>query len=812
MENGNMTPLVPRQDGRLEWGNGVVSMLFDIAADSPVRLCNVVGRNMVPIDGRLSDDGKPVVEKDPRPIVEVCAANTGSQDNRLTLIATVAGSQLRFVSALASEPEPGSADPFRLEITQFAPYADLEPKGREFEPTASERDAADSAANSASEAVSADSNAGLVVTSVFEAFPNLSAVRTYTRLQSARQLPIEAVSSLNLTVPMRVNCGKVHRSNIFWGDAAWAVENDWRVRPLRDTQVRNRNQKINPGQSSSRFAMSSTSTWSSGEHEPAGILQVEGSVRRARDFSVMWQIEHNGPWEWEVGEDDPGLHVTAFGPEYKDHGWFTNLGEGNDFESVPVSFAIAAGDWQQAVAEMTLQRRALRIAKARELGRVDQFEHTQGLVIYNDYMNTLFGDPRIEKELPLIEGAASVGADVFCIDAGWYDSTDGGWWDMVGEWQASTNRFGDAGLRGLADTIRAHGMGLGLWLEPEVIGVKSTLASMLPDSAFFQRHGVRVCDSGRYLLDFRSPEAREHVTRTVDRLIDDFGAVFFKFDYNTIPGVGTDLNAESVGDGLLEHCRAYVDWLDDLRRRHPDVMIENCGSGAMRADYAQLSRLDLQSTSDQCDPLIYAAIAAGAGMTILPEQQGNWGYAQQEMDDETAVFTLATGVLGRLYLSGFIDRMTEPRLSLVRDAIALHRCVLADQQHMVPFWPSGLPDFDGDWLAVGLRHVETDMCDAYVYGESAWNEQAAEQNDQQPQPEDKPDYIIVWRRGGTPSVNMPLDADQTIEQVFPNPAEPDHAPNAKPWTIERMDPETVRLNAATSKQPSARIFAIRRRD
>lgn len=115
-----------------------------------------------------------------------------------------------------------------------------------------------------------------------------------------------------------------------------------------------------------------------------------------------------------------------------------------------------------------------------------------------------------------------------------------------------------------------------------------------------------------------------------------------------------------LGDGLLEHCCAYLDWLDDLRRRHPEVMIENCGSGAMRADYAQLSRLDLQSTSDQCDPLIYAAIAAGAGMTILPEQQGNWGYAQQEMDDETAVFTLATGVLGRLYLSGFIDRMTEP--------------------------------------------------------------------------------------------------------------------------------------------------------
>lgn len=784
---GAMNPVCPREDGRLEWGNGVVSMLFDTAGDSPVRLCNVAGRGMGPIGGRVTDDGRTVLERDPRPIVEVRAANTGSQDNRLTLIATVAGSVLRFVSAAASEPEEGSAEPYRLEIVQFASYADLEPHGRVFEPAAAER--AEAAAQPSPEAVRhADATAGLVVTSVFEAFPGLSAVRTYTRLSSAHPLPIEAVSSLNLTVPMRVNCGKIDHSRVFWGDSAWAVENDWRSRPLRDVSVRNRNQVINPGQSSSRFAMSSASTWSTGVHEPAGIVQVEGSRRQSRDFSVMWQIEHNGPWEWEIGEDDPGLHISAFGPEYQDHHWYTELGEGHDFESVPVSFAISAGDWQQSVAEMTLQRRALRAAKARELGRSEQFERTQGLVIYNDYMNTLFGDPRLEKELPLVEGAARVGADIFCIDAGWYDSTDGGWWDMVGEWQASTNRFGEAGLKGLADTIRAHGMGLGLWLEPEVIGVKSPLAQSLSDDAFFQRHGVRVCDSGRYLLDFRSPAAREHVTRTVDRLIDDFGAVFFKFDYNTVPGVGTDLDAESAGAGLLGHCRAYLDWLDDLRRRHPDVMIENCGSGAMRADYAQLQRLDLQSTSDQCDPLIYAAIAAGAGLTILPEQQGNWGYAQQEMDDETAVFTLATGILGRLYLSGFIDRMDEHRLALVRDAVALHRRVLTEQQELVPFWPARLPDFDGDWLVVGLRHP------SFLPSED----------------DDPCDYIIVWRRGGTPSVNVPLSEDCHIEQIFPNPAVPEHAPDAKPWTVERMDPETVRLNAATSKQPSARIFAIRR--
>lgn len=172
------------------------------------------------------------------------------------------------------------------------------------------------------------------------------------------------------------------------------------------------------------------------------------------------------------------------------------------------------------------------------------------------------------------------------------------------------------------------------------------------------------------------PVARAHATATVDRLIDEFNVRFFKFDYNTTPGAGTDVDTDSVGEGLLEHCRAVQQWIEQIRAKHPDVMIENCGSGAMRADYAMLSRLDMQSTSDQSDPLVYAAIAAGAGMTVLPEQQGNWGYAQQEMDDETAVFTLAAGILGRLYLSGFIDRMDEARLGLVRDAIALHRTIL----------------------------------------------------------------------------------------------------------------------------------------
>ena len=165
-----------------------------------------------------------VVERDARPIVEVRAANTGSQDNRLSLIATVAGGKLRFVSAHASEPAEDSGDPYRLEITQFASYDALQPMGREFEPVATERDrpsedAAPSPHCERAQGIEASptipGNAtdapqpGLTVTSVFEAYPGLSAVRTHTRLRSPEPFSVEAVSSMNLTVPLTVNGGTV---------------------------------------------------------------------------------------------------------------------------------------------------------------------------------------------------------------------------------------------------------------------------------------------------------------------------------------------------------------------------------------------------------------------------------------------------------------------------------------------------------------------------------------------------------------------------------------------------------------------------
>jgi alpha-galactosidase len=91
----------------------------------------------------------------------------------------------------------------------------------------------------------------------------------------------------------------------------------------------------------------------------------------------------------------------------------------------------------------------------------------------------------------------------------------------------------------------------------------------------------------------------------------------FKMDYNINPGPGSDVDAPSVGAGLLRHNRAVLAWIDDVLDRHPTsssrtAVPEPCAPTAM------LSRLNLQSTSDQQDSARYATIAAAAPMMMLP--------------------------------------------------------------------------------------------------------------------------------------------------------------------------------------------------
>jgi alpha-galactosidase len=585
--------------------------------------------------------------------------------------------------------------------------------------------------------------------------PGSAAVRASVVVRNVGTTPVTLRAVPSLTLPLGTIADETGGWLLRHGRSDWLAEGRWETEEL-DRLLPDIGERFSGHEQRGEFSVVSTGTWSTGKRLPVGLAQGPG-------IAWMWQVEHNGAWRWEVGRDSAAAYLSLSGPTHADHNWLERLAPGEACASVPVAISLSA-DFEGAVDAMTAYRRAQRRTHP---------DAELLPIVFNDYMNTINGDPTEDKLLPLIDAAASAGAEVFCIDAGWYDDS-GDWWDSVGAWEPSATRFPN-GLGSVIDHIRGSGMIPGLWLEPEVVGVKSPLASVLPDEAFFSLGGERLVEHHRYHLDLRHPAATAHLDGVIDRLVADYGIGYFKLDYNINPGTGSDRDADSTGAALLAHNRAHLAWLDSILDRHPGLVLENCGSGAMRSDWSVMSRLQLQSTSDQQDPLRYPPIAAAAPLVVLPEQAANWAYPQPSMSDEQIAFTLATGLAGRFFLSGHLNRMSAQQLSLVAEAVATARSLKGHLRTARPFWPLGLPGWDAPWVCLGLESADDTT-------------------------------LLLWNRDpAIPTISIPTDAWLASPQAPLNTVFP-HALAA--WTIQWLgESGTIRIHNPTGSA-GARLFRL----
>lgn len=438
-----------------------------------------------------------------------------------------------------------------------------------------------------------------------------------------------------------------------------------------------------------RIALQSTGTWPASEYLPMGAFENE-----AAQECMLWQIETAGSWNTEISDIDGAFYVQLSGPSANENQFTKYLATGDCFCSVPCAVAVGV-NFESAVQEMTQYRRTIRRKNA---------ANERPAVIFNDYMNCLFGDPTTQKLLPLIDAAADAGCDIFCVDCGWYD--DGPWWDGVGEWLPAKGRFPE-GIAFVMNRIREKGMVPGLWLELEVMGIHCPLADKVPDEWFFQRSGHRVIDHGRFQLDFRNPGVRAHASDVIRRLVQDYGVGYIKNDYNINAGVGTEWMADSPGEGLLAHTRAYLAWLDEIFTTYPDLIIENCGSGGMRMEYSLLQRHSIQSVTDQTDYIKMAPIACNCMSALTPEQAAIWSYPLSEGDAEETIFNMVNAMLMRVHQSGHLAELSEPRLAIVQEGIAYHKRIAPQITHALPFWPIGLASMSSEFLSVGLDCGDT---------------------------------------------------------------------------------------------------------
>ena len=515
----------------------------------------------------------------------------------------------------------------------------------------------------------------------YQFYNDISIVRSWMSVKniSKENIGLEYVSSFSLVgIDKEGNKTPNDKLKLFIPHNSWCRELDWKEYALSDLGY----DKITQF-STKRIAVSNTGTWSTKEYLPMGALE-----NHEVNTAILWQIENNGSWAWEISDISDTLYLKLSGPTENENHWYKELKPDESFEGVKAAICVGS-DFADALCELTEYRR-----KIVRKNKADSYLP----VIFNDYMNCLWADPTTEKMIPVIDKAAEIGAEYYVMDAGWY--ADGTWWETVGEWMPCEWRFKN-GIKEVFDYVKSKGMVPGIWIEPEVMGIGCELAKKLPDECFFMRHGKRVIDHGRYQLDFRNKQVCDFIESVFDRVVSEYGVGYIKLDYNVDGSIGTEVDSDSVGDGLLGHNRAYLAFLNKMMDKYPDLIIENCSSGGMRMEYASLSLMTIESLTDQESFKNMSAIAAACATAVLPEQGAMWSYpTSKENDDETAL-NMVNAMLCRIHMSGEIANLTDSQMSLVKEGIACYKSIREDINKFKAFYPDGIVTYGKDWLSVG---------------------------------------------------------------------------------------------------------------
>ena len=177
--------------------------------------------------------------------------------------------------------------------------------------------------------------------------------------------------------------------------------------------------------------------------------------------------------------------------------------------------------------------------------------------------------------------AEGISYDYWWMDAGWYPQQYG--WGQTGTWEVDLKRF-PRGLKAVTDHAHAKGLKTVLWFEPERVSGGTWL---------MEKHPEWLLDGpGNRLLNLGNPEAREWLTDHVDKFLTEQGIDLYRQDFNMDPLAHWRAADAPDRQGITEirHIEGLLAFWDELQRRHPDMLIDECASGGKRNDLEMMRR------------------------------------------------------------------------------------------------------------------------------------------------------------------------------------------------------------------------------
>lgn len=275
-----------------------------------------------------------------------------------------------------------------------------------------------------------------------------------------------------------------------------------------------------------------------------------------------------------------------------------------------------------------------------------------------------------ETVIRTAENAAKIGSELFVIDDGWQSA--------LGDWYPDRKKFPN-GLRPVVERVAELGMKFGLWIEPESFELKSELYREHPDWAMCypgckpeSRYRGDV-DRTSVMLNLAKREVAEYLYRSIHRLVKETGISYLKLDMNCFfssPG-----GAERI---WIDYAR-NLDWIfQTLSADFPELLMENCASGAARASLQMTRSFGRMNRSDNQDALDMVKLHEGFTYVNLPRMAGGACHISDSMvyvnNRVTPLkFQAYCGMLGSLACGKNLMLCPEQELEEIRSYVELYK-------------------------------------------------------------------------------------------------------------------------------------------
>ena len=367
-------------------------------------------------------------------------------------------------------------------------------------------------------------------------------------------------------------------------------------------------------------------------------------------------------WQMELFRHKEPLTLTCGLADFDYGHWCKNVAPNESFTTPKA--VIAVGNSLEQICDRLVK------AQKPDVSPVDE----DLPVIFNEYC-TSWGNPTIENLEKTAKKLQGSGVKYLVMDSGWYKEEGKNWWDTIGDWNVSKTLFPN-GLLEVCDMIKSYGLIPGIWFEMENVAPLSKVYK--ETNHLLSRFGTPLNVAGHRFLDMRDEWCVKYLDEKVIQLLRDSGFGYLKVDYNENIGVGCD-GAESLGEGLRQYVLASQNYFRRIKEQLPELVIENCASGGHRLEPSTMELCSQASFSDAHECTSIPIIAANVQRMIRPSQSQIWAVLRANDDMHRTYYSLVSGFLGRLCISGEIFDLPDENWQAALDSIKFY----AEIKHII---------------------------------------------------------------------------------------------------------------------------------